>query len=104
MIMKVSSNLEQLRKNADELGRKSTVRLTDLMDDRFISCCSDHSSLDEFFEASGFKVESKEDFTAIPDEEWEEFVVKETSYDSWIEMQKDAFIKYSKRQLTKDLK
>jgi hypothetical protein len=88
----------------DELGGTSALPLTDLMDDGFISSCSNYSNLNMLFGASGFKVESKEDFAAIPDEAWEEFVIRETNYGSWEEMQKDAFIKYTKRQLRKDLK
>ena len=54
-------------------------------------------------DASGFKVESAEDFAAIPDEEWDAFVSKNTSYSSWEEMQKGAAKDYTKRQLTKGL-
>tara|TARA_R100000353_G_scaffold166904_1_gene128671 strand:+ start:1077 stop:1241 length:165 start_codon:yes stop_codon:yes gene_type:complete len=51
------------------------------------------------FEASGFKVESKEDFESIPDDEWEAFITQNTSFDSWLEMQKAAMAAYTKKKL-----
>jgi len=38
------------------------------------------------FERSGFKVESQEDFAAIPDEAWDDFICTNTSYFNWREM------------------
>lgn len=104
MTLKLNGNLDRLQKNMSALAATKHLPLAALMDDGFIASCSNHMSLNAFFDASGFRVESKEDFAAIPDEEWEGFVVNETHYASWADMQKDAFVKYSKRQLAKGLK
>jgi len=35
------------------------------------------------FQVSGFKIESVEDFKAIPESEWDAFVKKHTTYGGW---------------------
>lgn len=37
-------------------------------------------------QANGFKVESEDDFKAIPDAEWDVFIHDNTSFGSWREM------------------
>ncbi|UKA27827.1 hypothetical protein IHC93_17600 [Photobacterium damselae subsp. damselae] len=104
--MPIKSNmdgLKKLEKNARELDGKHQVKLADLMSPDFITSCSNFKDLDHLFSESGFVVESKEDFEAIPDAEWEEFIVRNTSFDSWEEMQKAAGAEYVKKQLLKGL-
>ena len=67
------------------------------------SNCSNFNDIEHLFEASGFTVESKEDFEAIPDDKWNEFIVKNTSFNSWEDMQKEAMNLYVKEQLLKGL-
>tara|TARA_B100001059_G_C17787769_1_gene558202 strand:- start:349 stop:663 length:315 start_codon:yes stop_codon:yes gene_type:complete len=104
MSFKSNGNLDKLRKNLSELSGASEVKLVDLMDAEFVSGCSQYSSLEELFEASGFKIESKEDFSAIPDDEWEQFITSSTTFDSWLEMQKSAVASYAKKKLLGGLK
>jgi hypothetical protein len=105
-MMPIKSNMDgfkKLAKNAKDMDGASQVQLTDLMTSEFISGCSSYENLDSLFSQSGFKIESKEDFEAIPDNEWEEFIVNNTSFDSWEEMQKTAMTAYVKKQLFKGL-
>lgn len=95
---------DQLKKNISELSNTDSVQLYDLMNPNFISNCSQYSNFDELIEASGFKVKSKEDFEAIPDQEWEQFIQNNTSYKSWIEMQRAARVSYTKSKVLKGLK
>ena len=104
MSFKSNGNLDKLRKNLLELSDTNEVKLVDLMNSGFVSSCSQYSSLEELIDASGFKVESKEDFEAIPDEAWEKFIKSNTIYESWSEMQKAAVIVYTKTNLFKGLK
>lgn len=104
--MPVKSNLDGLKKlskNAKELSETKQVKLNDLMNPNFITGCSNFGNLDELFDAGGFKIESKEDFEAIPDEEWDQFIVNNTSFGSWEEMQKKAVEAYAKSKLFKGL-
>lgn len=96
--------LDQLEKNVSELSGTSSIPLGDLMNPGFISSCSQYSNFEELIEASGFKVASEEDFAAIPDQEWEQFIQKNTSYEGWIEMQEAAGMSYITANLTKGLK
>lgn len=41
--------------------------------------------------------------TPIPDDKWNEFIVKNTSFNSWEDMQKEAMNLYVKEQLLKGL-
>jgi len=53
----------------------------------------------EMFERSGFKVESQEDFAAIPDEAWDDFICTNTSYFNWREMLQAAGAAWAKMKL-----
>jgi hypothetical protein len=97
------SGLKKLAENAKKMHGTSEVKFTDVMTPEFISNCSQFENLEQLFDSSGFKVESKKDFAAIPDNEWEEFIVNNTSFDSWEEMQKHAMTAYAKRQLFKGI-
>ena len=96
--------LDQLEKNLSELSGTHSNPLDDLMTPDFISSCSQYSNFEELIEASGFKVETEEDFAAIPDQEWEQFIQTNTSYGSWIEMQKAAGVSHIESKLLKGLK
>ena len=104
MSFKSNGNLEKLRINLSELPGTSEVKLVDLMNSNFISSCSRYSSLEELFDSSGFKIESKEDFSAIPDDDWNTFIQANTTYENWLEMQKAAMVSYAKAKLLKGLK
>lgn len=104
MSFKSNGNLEKLSKNLSELSGSSGVKLVDLMSSNFISSCSRYSSLEELFDSSGFKIESKEDFAAIPDEDWDAFIQGNTTHENWLEMQKAALLSYTKAHLFKGLK
>ena len=52
---------------------------------------------------SGFKVESQEDFEAIPDDVWDEFIRNNTSFASWKEMLQAAGAAWAKAKLDLNL-
>lgn len=98
----MSSNfkgLEKLQQNMQKLSEKTEIKLDELMNPVFVSGCSKFANIEDLFDASGFTVESPEDFAAIPDEEWEKFIVGHTSFSSWEEMQQQAMQHYTKQQL-----
>lgn len=96
--------VDQLEKNFSESSGTHLIPLDDLMTPSFISSCSQYSDFEELLEASGFKVETEEDFAAIPDQEWEQYIQTNTSYESWIEMQEAAGVSYIQSKLLKGLK
>jgi len=96
---KLKKNLRELAKKAEALDGKHAVPLPSLLTPAFVQSCSSFQNVDEMFEASGFKIESPEDFKAIPDEEWDKFIAKTTSYDNWKEMLAAATRIWTKSQL-----
>jgi hypothetical protein len=58
-------------------------------------------STDEMLAASGFKVDTAEDFAAIPDAEWDQFISQNTSFPSWEAMQGEAAQAWVARKLAR---
>ncbi|EOM8197082.1 hypothetical protein ACNGUS_004559 [Escherichia coli] len=94
-----SNKINRLQKNLESIGETKELRFDELFNADFLSNCSSFTSLKDMFEKSGFKVETPEDFKAIPDDEWEQFITENTSYDSWADMQRDAAVKLLNKRL-----
>lgn len=75
--------LEDLARRAEQLDGQHNIPIAELLTPPFLSNCSRFQSIEEMFEASGFKIESMEDFKAIPDREWDAFIAANTSYADW---------------------
>ena len=106
MSMKITINrkgLDQLLKNAKEMEGTHQVKLTDTLNPKFVSSHSKFSDLEALFAASGFKIDSLEDFAAIPDNEWDKFISENTDFTSWEEMQRSGGTEYMKAKLHKGL-
>ena len=96
----VQKRLDDMAKRAAELdGKQQQVPLSELLNDRFIAEHSSFASFDELLAASPFKVETKEDFEAIPDAEWNAYIAANTSFESWEEMQHQAAGEYLAKQI-----
>jgi hypothetical protein len=89
--------IEELKEKAQEMG--GTCQLAELLSPEFMASCSAFSSMEELFDASGFKVKTQEDFAAIPESDWEWFIQQNTSYTSWAEMQQAAAAIWMKKKL-----
>ena len=72
--------LEDLARNATALDGRHEVPMANLLTPEFLGRCSRFRSADELFESSWFKVQSAEDFAAIPDTEWDSFINKSTNF------------------------
>ncbi len=91
--------LKKLGDNAKKLDGTHSILISDLLTTQFLSKCSQFRTAEELFEASGFKVETMEDFKAIPDEAWDNFIRSSTKYFNWAEMMKAAGAEWTKTQL-----
>ena len=91
--------LNQLAKNAKQLDGQHEVLVTELLGSRFLSRHTNISSAGELFEKSGFKIESPEGFTAIPDEEWDEYIRLISSFSNWEEMLSKATEQWTANKL-----
>ena len=91
--------LEDLKNQVEEVEGTHSVSISELLTPEFLASCSAFSSVEELFEASGFKIGSTEDFKAVPDSEWEWFIQQNTSYTSWTEMQQAAAAIWMRKKL-----
>ena len=98
-----SGNLERklkdLAERARQLDGSHEVPITELLTPTFLAACSRFSSFQEMLQASGFSVNSAEDFRAIPDEEWDAFVASNTSYPDWKSLRVAAGREWTKGKL-----
>lgn len=70
------------------------VHLGDLLTPDFISRHSRFAAEDEMFTASGFRIQSAQDFADIPDDLWDQFIGQNTVFESWSEMLQSAKLEW----------
>ena len=90
---------EELSNYAEKLNGQS-VSFSDIFTETFLSENSAFTNFDKLIEASGFKVESQEDFEAIPDHEWDEFILENTNFENWQEMLDVAGLFYARKKFS----
>lgn len=95
----LSRKLNELQQNADELSGEQNLTFEELFPDEFMTQFTDYSSMENMISQSQFEVESPEDFKAIPDLEWDDYVKSKTSFDNWDEMMEKAVGEYVARRL-----
>jgi hypothetical protein len=91
--------LNELSHAAESLDGNHEVPIAELLTPGFLAKHSQFASLDDLIAASGFKVESAEDFKAIPDEPWDQFIKSNTDFDSWTEMLPGAVAEWTAQKL-----
>jgi len=96
-----SKSLKKLSENAKKLedAGPQSVPLTELMGPDFISARTRFPDVQTLFSESGFKIDTPEDFNAIPEEDWDRFIQSETKFSSWKEMITTAGALWTKKQL-----
>jgi hypothetical protein len=98
-LSQLTRKLKDLERNARDLDGSQTVPMDQLLNDAFIKEHTKFSSLDDFLTASGFEINSTEDFEAIPDDQWDACVKKGTSFSNWQEMMESAAADWTRRKL-----
>jgi hypothetical protein len=91
--------LEDLERKAEVLHGEHEVPFSELFNSYFMQKYTNFSTLEELIEAGGFKVDSEEDFKAIPDQEWGVHIAKTTKFANWQEMMEKAGAEWAKKQL-----
>lgn len=91
--------LTEMGQQASALDGEHTVSMDELFPATFMNACSSSSSFAHFLEAGGFVVESTEDFAAIPDDEWDAYVERSTTFANWEAMKGAAATAWMTRQL-----
>jgi len=96
---KLQKKFEQMQKAAKELEKTKTVSFNELFTSSFMKKYTKFSTIDEFFEAAKFVINSQEDFEAIPDEELDAHVKNSTAFSSWEDMLSKATEIYISKKL-----
>lgn len=91
--------LSDIARRVKKLDGKHDVPVTELLTPAFLCRRSRFQSVDEMFSASSFKIESTEDFDAIPGAAWDEFIRTNTSFASWSAMLGEASAEWASRKL-----
>lgn len=91
--------LENLERKAEALHGEHEVSFAELFNASFMRRYTNFDSMDALIEAGGFKVETTDDFKAIPDQEWDEHISKTTRFGNWQEMMNEASAEWAKNQL-----
>ena len=99
---KMHRNLDRLARNAKALHGRHEVSFEELFGPRFMQANTKYESFEALLEASPFKVETKEDFAAIP--KWDDFIREATRFGSWEEMMQAAAAEYAKCRLMKGVR
>nr|WP_278187031.1 hypothetical protein [Acinetobacter higginsii] len=98
------NGLKKLTENVKKLEGQSDVSLGTLFNEGFLQAHTSFQNIDELFERAGFKVETPEDFAAIPQDEIDQFIRENTPFDSFSDLQSKATVEYVKKNLFKGLK
>lgn len=93
------NGLDDLQKRLKSLSQVQQLSLADLLTPAFVSSCSKFSNVQELFDSSGFRVDSVEDFQAIPDAAWDEYIRDNTTFPDWASMQKQAHTEWAAAKL-----
>jgi hypothetical protein len=73
--------------------------MSEVLTSDFISRSTKFSSLEELLEASGFKIESQDDFAAIPVDDLDRFIRSNSLFDSWNALLSTAGSEWAKKKL-----
>lgn len=82
----LADQFEQMAENARELDGKNEVAFAELFTEEFMRRHTDVTSFEAFLQESRWEVESEQEFEAIPEDEFDEYVGHSSEFESWEEM------------------
>lgn len=83
---KLQKRLKQMERAARDLNGSHEVKMSELFPLAFMQRHSRYSSFDALLDSSGFTVNTKEDFEAIPDDEFDTYIRSVTDFRDWRSM------------------
>jgi hypothetical protein len=95
----VTKQLNELSRKAESLSGNNSVPLTEMLTPAFVAKHTRFANADEMFAASGFKIETQEDFASIPGEKWNEFIRSISSFADWDAMLGEAGSEWAAKKL-----
>lgn len=95
----MSISLQEFAARSRALANQKQEKLENILTEGFVSKHTNCSNLNELFEASGFKCDTLEDIEAIPEDAWDVYIAKVSSFEKWAEMLQAAYEEYIKSKL-----
>jgi hypothetical protein len=95
----LNRKLQDLAKKAQALDGTHNVPISELLTPAFVLKQTRFANADEMFNASGFKIETEQDFAAIPDDKWDEFIRAVSSFSDWQAMLRAASKEWAAKKL-----
>lgn len=97
----LSKRLDQISKNARELdGKSQNFKSDDLFNEAFMKKHSSFDSFEKFIDECPLEVVSQEQFDELQDsDEFNEYVAKETTFESWEDMVQNAGFEQISKQI-----
>lgn len=95
----LADELDRLQERVETAEGETAVSFDELFPADFMATYTAFDSIQAFFEASPWTVESDADFGAIPEDEFDEYVDDHTEFDSWEGMLSSAAREWIGRKL-----
>lgn len=95
----LQKKLNDIAMRAEALEGEHEVSFEALFTPEFMMTNTQFSNFNDLLDASPFQVNLVEDFEAIPDAEFDEYISTVTNFASWEEMLEEATMQYATHQL-----
>lgn len=95
----LQKKLKALQDNVRQLDGRHNVPVNELLTPAFVSRYTKFSTAEDLFEASGYKIESEEDFAAIPDDAWNQYIRSVSNFSGWEAMLSKAAESWAAKKL-----
>lgn len=95
----LEDDLKQMEDGLDKVEDEDNVSFEELFTKEFMRKYTDFESMESFLEHSPWTVESAEDFEAIPEDEFDDYVDENTTFEDWDSMSGTAFEVWVARQM-----
>lgn len=95
----LQDELDRLARDVEEFEGTQEVPFDELFPPAFMRQYTDAENIDSFIDQSQWDVESQEDFKAIPENEFDQYVAEQTLFGSWEAMMNKGAEQYVVGQL-----
>lgn len=79
----LADDLDRLQERTESVAGENAVSVDELFPADFMQTHTEFETIQAFFEASPWTVETEADFEAIPGREFDEYVDEHTGFSSW---------------------
>ncbi|MCB9497434.1 MAG: hypothetical protein H6686_11165 [Fibrobacteria bacterium] len=95
----LQKRLKQMADGAQRLNGRHEVSLGDLFPSSFMARHTRHATIQDLFDASGFKIETMEDLEGVPHAQWDAHIRSTTIFPDWETMQRIAGAELVRRRM-----